>query len=161
MKRYQPALLGGLFIGVLSSLPLVNVGNVCCCLWVVLGGALTVYLQQQASPEPVEVSEAVLGGLLAGVVGAIISGLASLAMYGLAGAALQESMRSSMDQMGQMPPETREMIMRLTSGPNFLVLITVFNLFVYAVFGSLGSLLGLAVFKKKNLPPPVPPAPIF
>ena len=50
MKRHQPALLGGLFIGVLSSLPLVNIGNVCCCLWVVVGGLLTVYLQQQNTP---------------------------------------------------------------------------------------------------------------
>ena len=28
MSRYQPALLGGLFIGVLSSLPVVNIGLV-------------------------------------------------------------------------------------------------------------------------------------
>jgi len=161
MKRHQPALLGGLFIGVLSSLPLVNMGNFCCCLWVVLGGALTVYLQQQAATEPVEVSEAVLGGLIAGVVGALITGVAALAMFGLSGAALQEQIRSSMDQMGQLPPETREMITRITSGPSVLILVTVFNLFVYAVFGALGSLLGLAMFKKKTPPvPPMPPAPV-
>ena len=32
--KLQPALFGGLFIGVLSALPLVSVGN-CCCLWVI------------------------------------------------------------------------------------------------------------------------------
>ena len=42
MARYQPALLGGLFIGVLSSLPVVGAANYCCCLWVVVGGVLTV-----------------------------------------------------------------------------------------------------------------------
>ena len=35
-----------------------------------MGGALTVYLQQQSKPEPVEAGEAVLGGLIAGLVGA-------------------------------------------------------------------------------------------
>ena len=38
--RLQPAFWGGLFIGVLSALPLVNAGNCCCCLWVLCGGAL-------------------------------------------------------------------------------------------------------------------------
>ena len=68
----QPAFWGGLFIGVLSALPLVKFGNVCCCLWVVLGGGLTVYLQQQRTPEPLETGEAVLGGLIAGLLGAVI-----------------------------------------------------------------------------------------
>ena len=57
MSRYQPALLGGLFIGVLSALPVVNIAN-CCCLWVICGGVLTVYLQQQNLPTPVATSDA-------------------------------------------------------------------------------------------------------
>ena len=32
----------------LSALPLVNAANCCCCLWVVLGGVLAAYLQQQS-----------------------------------------------------------------------------------------------------------------
>ena len=30
--RLQPALYGGLVIGVLSGLPIVSMGNCCCCL---------------------------------------------------------------------------------------------------------------------------------
>ena len=40
-SKLQPALLGGLLIGVLSALPFVSVLNGCCCLWVILGGVLT------------------------------------------------------------------------------------------------------------------------
>ena len=36
--QLQPALVGGLVMGVLSALPLVNLGNLCCCFWVVSGG---------------------------------------------------------------------------------------------------------------------------
>ena len=54
MQKHQPALLGGLFIGVLSVLPIVSAAN-CCCLWVIVGGVLVVYLQQQKKPTPVEI----------------------------------------------------------------------------------------------------------
>ena len=74
MSKHQPALLGALFIGILSALPGVNIAN-CCCLWVLSGGALVVYLQQQRTLEPVDTADAVIGGLLAGVLGALISSL--------------------------------------------------------------------------------------
>ena len=62
-SKTQPALLGGLFIGVLSALPVVNLGNCCCCLWVVAGGALAVYLLQQNDPAPVSTADAATVGL--------------------------------------------------------------------------------------------------
>ena len=64
--RLQPALLGGLFIGVLSALPIINIGN-CCCLWVLGGGALAAYLMQQNHPYPITVADGALVGLMAGV----------------------------------------------------------------------------------------------
>ena len=64
--RLQPALSGGLLIGVLSALPLVNVGNCCCCMWVIAGGMLAVYLRQQNTPFAVSSSEGALVGLMAG-----------------------------------------------------------------------------------------------
>ena len=33
-SKLQPALLGGLFIGVLSALPIISAGNCFCCMWV-------------------------------------------------------------------------------------------------------------------------------
>ncbi len=46
-SKFQPALLGGLVLGVLSALPIVSIGNVCCCLWVISGGVLAAYLLQR------------------------------------------------------------------------------------------------------------------
>ena len=63
--RLQPALLGGVFIGVLSALPFIGAGNCCCCMWVLGGGILSVYLRQQNSPAPLEASEGALLGLMA------------------------------------------------------------------------------------------------
>ena len=39
-------------MGVLSALPLVAAGNLCCCLWVVSGGAIAAYLLQQNQSAP-------------------------------------------------------------------------------------------------------------
>ena len=67
----QPALLGGLVIGVLSALPVINLAN-CCCAWVLFGGGLAAYLMQQQRPMPISPGDGALVGLLAGVIGAVV-----------------------------------------------------------------------------------------
>ena len=54
--KLQPALLGGVTIGVLSALPVINLAN-CCCAWVLFGGALAAYLMQQNHPEPIMIGD--------------------------------------------------------------------------------------------------------
>ena len=152
MAKHQPALLGGLFIGVLSSLPVVSSFNVCCCLWVVAGGVLVVYLQQQRTPEPVETGDAVIGGLIAGVIGAVIAALGALVLL-TAGAELwQEQVRQALDSNPDVPAEVRDLVLRLIQGQNLALLGFVINLPVFSVFSILGALLGLAIFRKKTPP---------
>ena len=153
MGKHQPALLGGLFIGVLSSLPFVNS---CCCLWVIVGGVLVTYLQQQAKPTPVETGDVVIGGLLAGVIGAVIASIGFMLLSSVSGPVVQESMRQAFEQNADMPPEVRDMMMRFTDPKTLGVLMFVINIPLFAVFSMLGSLLGLAFFRKK-LPPQAPP----
>ncbi len=153
MSKHQPALLGGLFIGVLSSLPVVSTFNMCCCLWVVAGGVLVVYLQQQRTPEPIETGDAVIGGLLAGVIGAIIAGLGALILLSVGGEMWQEQVRQALDSSSDVPPEVRDLVLGLIEGNSLAFLAFVINLPVYAVFSMLGSLLGLAIFRKKVAPP--------
>jgi hypothetical protein len=153
MSRHQPALLGGLFIGVLSALPVVNAANLCCCLWVVAGGLLTVYLQQQNTPEPVETAEAVLGGLLAGLIGAVISATAGWILMSATGAVWQDQLRQALENP-EVPAEMRDMLERLVVGRGFVLLAFAINIPIYAIFSMLGALLGLAIFKKKTPPQP-------
>jgi len=152
MSRHQPALLGGLFIGVLSALPVVSSAN-CCCLWVIAGGVLVVYLQQQNTPLPVETADAVLGGLIAGLIGAVIACLGQYILYAITGTFWQDMMRQQLEQNSEIPPEFRDMMIRIFTGRSLWLLILAFTLPLYAVFAMLGALLGLAFFRKK-LPPP-------
>jgi amino acid transporter len=152
MKRYQPALLGGLFIGVLSSLPVVKIAN-CCCLWVITGGLLTVYLQQQSQAEPVQTGDGVLGGLVAGLVGGLVAVLIGYVEFVALGSVfnMADQVRQALDQNPQMPADIRDMIVNLVSGKG-VALLALIQLPVYAVFGMLGALLGLALFRKKQPP---------
>lgn len=63
-SKTQPALLGGVAIGVLSALPVINLAN-CCCAWILFGGGLAAYLMQQSYPHRVNVGDGALVGLMA------------------------------------------------------------------------------------------------
>jgi len=157
VRRYQPALLGGLFIGVLSSLPVVSFLNTCCCLWVVAGGVLTAYLQQQNRAEAIEAVEAALGGLIAGLIGALITVPISLALS-MSGD-VQAEILKVIDQL-QLPPDARDRVSQMLTGPRFMLVTAAVTVPIYAVFGMLGGLLGSAIFRRKTPPPAAPiPAP--
>jgi hypothetical protein len=154
MGRYQPALLGGLFIGVLSSLPIINAANMCCCLWVVAGGVLVTYLLQQGIPTPVATGEAAVQGLIAGAIGGVIFCVAQLAMASVAGPDALEQIRSQLSTNSEIPPEMRDRILGLLTGRNLVLLSFLVTVPMYAVFSMAGSFLGLAFFRKKLPPTP-------
>ena len=73
----MPALLGGLFLGVLSALPIVNC---CCCLWIAGGGFLSAYLEAQRHPTSLSILQGARVGLFAGIIGAVVWLLISSAL---------------------------------------------------------------------------------
>ena len=127
MGKHQPALLGGLFIGVLSSLPFVSSLNMCCCLWVVAGGILVVYLQQQNTPEPVETAGAVIGGLLAGLIGAVITSMVTMFIFTATGPMVQDQLRTSLENP-EIPAEVRDFMMNIMSGRNMALMAFAINI---------------------------------
>jgi hypothetical protein len=164
-QKLQPALYGGVFIGVLSALPLVNIGN-CCCLWVIGGGVLATYLLQQNHPYPLNAADGALVGLLAGVIGGVIGALLSIPIQMAMGPATQQLIERWVLNNPDVPQETKDLLrnfgMRGVSAVGTAISL-VFNVCIGAIFGMLGGLLGVAIFKKKDLPPPgtteiLPPA---
>ena len=156
--RLQPALLGGLFIGVLSALPIINLGNCCCCLWVIGGGVLAVYLRQQNLAFQIDAAEAALMGLMAGVIGGVVWGVLSIPINMFMGPMQAEWMGRIFEANEDMPPEMRENLQRMMAGSGVQIVGIIINVFISAIFGLIGGLLGMAIFKK-NVPPPTPPPP--
>ena len=154
MDRALPVSLGGLFIGVLSALPLVSYGNCCCCVWIVSGGVIAVYLRQQKLVGPVDAAEGALVGLLAGVVGGILGALLSIPFERYQ----QDLVLRILETNPDFPAEMRDMMQRAAGegGGAFRAAAMVLNVLMSSVFGLLGGLLGVAIFKKNA--PPQPPA---
>jgi len=157
MGKLQPVLLGGLFIGVMSALPIINAGNCCCCMWVIGGGVLAVYLRQQQLPTSLTAAEGALLGLMACFVGGVFVALLSIPVHMMFGGMQAEWINRILQGNPDMPPEARDMAERLMTGGAVRAASALINICVSVVFGLLGGLLGVAIFKK-NTPPP-PPAP--
>jgi hypothetical protein len=153
-QKLQPAVLGGLLIGVLSALPFVSALNACCCVWVIAGGVLTAYLLQERSTMPVAAGDAARAGLLAGVIGAVIASVAGAFFMVIMGGGAE-----SLDQIprGDVPPEFGRLLDRFRDLPPAFWYIggAIAYLLIFPVFSMLGALLGVALFKRQ--PPPPPP----
>ena len=152
-SKLQPALFGGLFIGVLSALPLINIGN-CCCLWVLGGGVLATYLMQQSHPYPIAAADGALVGLLAGLIGGVLGTMLSIPIEMMMGPLQRQILERVLSRSQDIPEETRRILENMNVGAVAVVFKLVFAVFVGAVFGMLGGLLGVALFKKKDAPPP-------
>ncbi|MEX2270830.1 MAG: hypothetical protein WD690_05135 [Vicinamibacterales bacterium] len=150
-SRVQPALLGGLFIGVLSTLPIISMANACCCLWVISGGALAAWLLQQNQAEPITGADGALIGLMAGIVGAFVGAVLMIPVEIWFGPIQRQWIERLMQGQADVPPQFMEMLNRPMSAATVLADL-IFRLVAYVVFGMLGGVLGVAIFRKKTAP---------
>ena len=162
----RSAALGGLFIGVLSALPIVGAANCCCCLWIVSGGALAAYLDVQQKDRTLTGGEGAAVGALAGMIGAFVW-LPIVAMIAVVLGPLQQAFLEQMARNARdMPPEAREILEAMSGGrtaASYAVLF-VFQLVIGTLFAAVGGVLAAAYFKKEVPPamggnwiPPLPP----
>src|SRR5918997_5101787 len=70
--KMRPAVIGGVVLGVLSAIPFVNMVNMCCCAWAIVGGVLAANMYIKNSTSPVSTGDGAQVGAIAGVVGAVI-----------------------------------------------------------------------------------------
>jgi hypothetical protein len=149
--------------GVLSALPIIYVGNACCCLWIVGGGILAAYLLQQNQSAPITPGDGALVGLLAGIIGAFVTFLVSIPIDIVTAPFERQMMSRIMDMAGNMPPDLREVLENARNqqeGAGMVglmirrILGLMLSLVVGSTFSTIGGLLGAVLFAKR-LPPGV------
>lgn len=163
-NRYQPILVGGLFIGVLSALPIINIAN-CCCLWILCGGAIAAHLTQQQRPAPITAGDGAMAGLLAGLIGAVVWLIVSTPIRLIMGPIQARMIEAMMSQARDLPDSVRLWTSSVQAGAFTLLQLIVgfcIMLLVGAIFGAIGGALGVAIFGNRR--PPVagveaPPTP--
>ena len=146
----QSVFVGGLFIGVLSALPIVNVAN-CCCLWIVLGGAIAAFLSQQEGARPVDLLTGARIGFRAGIFGAVVWLVCSVAVDAVAAPLQQRFADLVLNNATDMPGDVRAWLDGASdhaSTPSRLMLGFLFQLGVATPFAALGGLLGAAMITR-------------
>ena len=145
MNKLKPALLGGLIVGILSAIPLLNY---CCCIWGIGGGVLAGFLYIKSAPIPVRVGEGAVVGVLTGIVGAVLYFIIGVPLaYFISGANLEQTLRGAGLQL---PAGISGLALFVVSG-----LIGGATLLVLAI---IGGLISVPIFeKRKDTPPPPPP----
>lgn len=66
------AAIGGVFVGVIGAIPVLSLGNVCCCLWAWLGAFLAIRLYSKATGLACSARRALLIGAMTGAIGGIV-----------------------------------------------------------------------------------------
>jgi hypothetical protein len=150
-RMLKPALIGGILLGILSSLPYISC---CCCVWVIGGGVLAAYVYVRESATPVTLGRGVGLGLFSGIIGAIVSALFQIPKYLINKTGLVDQIRRVIDQTPNVPAETRQMVSSLLAREGMIALFIVFYLVLmvisYCILAMLGGAIGVALFEKRT-----------
>ena len=168
-SKLMPALYGGIIIGVISGVPVLNFINCCCCAGIILGGFLSVlFYTREPNARPITSGDALVLGSLAGVFGAFIGTVLTAATLGMIGGGVLEFLRELLDRFGdQLPTDVIDQVETaidesLTITPLAIIITFAKFIIIGPLFGLLGGLIGYAAFKAKPeavvaTPPPIPP----
>jgi len=177
-SKWRSALFGGIAIGLISGIPVINLVNCCCCAGILGGGVFTYYLYREEHTEgmvPLESSDGLILGIMAGLIGAFVQAVIHGFLILLFAGAQEQLMRSIMGKIldrlessGSFPSDAldqmRDQIENSMKESNTMwgVMLSLFtSLIINPIFAMLGGLLGYAIFKSKKpqqtLPTPTTP----
>lgn len=152
----EPAIIGGAFLGTLSSLPIISLGNALCCMWVVGGGALAAWLLRKKhphGPESVTYGDGAFVGVLSGSFGAIIATAILIPVRLLSAEALRTEMETVEEILAEFEGPLRELFLRLLSPElSFVTILATFfmHLVIFSLFAMVGGILLLAIMGRKS-----------
>ena len=170
-SKLRAAIIGGIVIGLLSGLPYVRLGNVICCLWIVMGGALACYLYIKKSTTPVNVGEGALLGGIAGAIGWAVEIIVGVPLTILTGYPELRFMVGLLERVNPQEAEKFQRNLEYALSRSFseqffysvFSLQTLLSLLITIVFALVGGMVAVPLFEKRktDAPPPPPPPPPY
>lgn len=160
-NKLQPAIIGGVVLGVLSAIPYVKA---CCCLYAILGGVLATYLYIRRAAY-MSYADGALLGVIAGGIGSAIYFILGIPLGILTDKAsasmLTNIIQSANPEQAEIFRQQIEMaqnqsfIERLPQAILFAILVAI----VITTFSTLGGYLGVPLFQSRKgggagTPPP-------
>ncbi|HEX8634678.1 MAG TPA: hypothetical protein VF703_11075 [Pyrinomonadaceae bacterium] len=167
--KTRAVVIGGVTLGLLSAIPPISFMNMCCCVWVLGGGALASYLYVRRSQTPVLLGQGAELGALSGAVGTFVSHSIGIPLGLLLGEPFNRFLVKAFENFNPQVAEEMRKQMEIAQAQTFaqklpVILATAaFNTAVYIAFATLGGLLGVKLFEKRqvtlnNMMPPPPPS---
>lgn len=167
----RPTLIGGTVFGLASSIPGINLGNCCCCLWLFAAGWLATLLYARAGRAggyAIKPSDGALVGLIAGLFGGFVSSILETLLRLMFGDRLRQLALSWLDN-ASIPPELQDSLQMFRQALEqeqgaleslvSLVVSLLGNLFFFALFSTIaGTLTALILAKGPGTaaPPSIP-----
>jgi hypothetical protein len=151
----QPALMGGMFLGVLSSVPIIQAGNCFFCMWVLLGGGVATVMLTRQRPSGISYGDGAFVGVLSGLVGAVVGTILQMSFRAIASGlfeSTQQQLEQMLQQIGAEGP-MRDWVLRSMSGEisTTTVTFTFFaNLLAFSLFAMIGGILTIALLNKRK-----------
>ncbi len=151
-----PALYGGLIIGVISSVPFLNLINCLCCAGIMFGGFLSIFFYKEnftPDTKPFTAGDCMTVGVYAGLFGAFVAVFLDIIFQMMFGNVFGRFVLEQIQQMDiQLPEETWSALEKafedsLSFSGVFLSLVS--GLILNSIFGMLGGLIGYNIYKSK------------
>jgi len=145
LKFGRPAVVGGVLLGLLSTLPIVQVGNLFFGAWIIVGGAVTARLLMKQRPDgAINYGDGAYGGVLSGFVGAIVATLMLIPTKHFVPDEFEKAHQDFEKQFSTIPNAEgpmKELLLRAIS-PEVSLTTEVVYLFIFAIFFSLIAMVG-------------------
>jgi len=149
-SKYVNALCGGLFIGAVTGIPILNLVNCACCSGIMAGGMLTIYLYRNSLKDnrTVSLAEGAMMGLIAGLIGAFTGGILN-AVFGAMSRDLTELLSKHINDLDFSP--LLEEFSTAAVARGFFLINILGNFVLDCIFGVIGGIIGAAVFGKAKM----------
>ena len=154
--KFKAALMGGGLFGLIAALPYIGMLNAVCCALYIGGGVLAVYLylKGQASFEQATYGDGAIVGILAGAIGGVVVTVVGALVLSLGlgpDAGDPAEAFAQLEQMGiELPQVLRDLVGADGVSASMLGTQLVVNVVTFAIFATIGGLVGVAIFRKKG-----------
>lgn len=142
---FVPALIGGAVAGILSAIPFFNC---LCCLWIIGGALLSVYLYAKDSPVSLRASDGAIIGIFTGIAAAVINVLADIPLSTFNRELMRKWTEKIAEYAEDVPWGLEEMFEGGTSAAWFFLSL-MFSAVLFSALGALGGIIGVSLFGKK------------
>ncbi|MDI6804289.1 MAG: hypothetical protein QME58_10665 [Bacteroidota bacterium] len=155
--KFIPAIYGGIIIGIISSVPFLNLINCLCCAGIMGGGVLAVFFYKQnytPDTQPFSKGDCLTVGVYAGIVGAFVGTVLDVVFLMTFGNVVGQFVMDNIQNMDiEIPEESLEAIKQAfqeTTSIYSVMFSLISSLILNSIFGLLGGLIGYNIFKPKQ-----------